>query len=171
MQFMRMRAMSMATGLWLLAACAPSVRADATADARRAIQAAYDKMDKAVARENLDGIFAFYSPDFQQTSEEGIKTRLPQLKRGFREFFAHNQCVNIKSTIYKFSLKNTTATVINHARNSWIFTNRRTKQRSNVVHNIVVKETWVKSGQIWLMKSRKSLSHKMTIDGKPIKSS
>ncbi len=171
MKLARLSVSSFATSLWLLTVCTPSVRADATADARRAIQTAYDKMDAAAARKDAKAMLAYYASDFQFISAKGRKRDLKFQQETLPRVLAAAQSMRGKTTVRKLTLKGREAKALVHSRGVMTFINRNTQQISTLIVESVSKEIWSKTGQRWLKKRVRNLSEKQTLDGRLVPTS
>src|SRR5437868_989172 len=74
-------------------------QADTVAQARKAIQAAYNQASAAIARKDVNASFAHYAPEFKNISKEGRVSTLQQAKAGATRAFAIAKSVQDKNTI------------------------------------------------------------------------
>src|SRR5258708_29881 len=95
------------------AAMAPAqpLLAESSADARKAIQAAYDKSNAAAAKKDIAGTLAHHVPDFTTTDEKGKTHTLAEMKGQLTQIFQIAKEVHASTTIQSFSLKGNSATV------------------------------------------------------------
>lgn len=156
--------------LCLLVLAAPMVRADAVSDARKAIQAAYNKMGDGFARKDASGAMASFSPDFVGTSKDGQKVTAAQLRQMLPNVFASVRSLKAATTIQKFALKGGTATVTARGRTEMSLVNPQTQQIVKVVGQEVSQDVWSKGAGGWRLKSSKTTSSSQTVNGKPVPS-
>ncbi|HZO87155.1 MAG TPA: nuclear transport factor 2 family protein [Chthonomonadaceae bacterium] len=161
------RPVPIAMTLYAALALAPLATADATADARKAIQTAYNQANAAMARKDVNGGLAHFAPDFEAVTRNGKKIMLPQIRQQLQQI-TMMQSIRAKSTIQKFRLKGNQAvvTVKEHADLTGV--NPQNKQKLTMSIDSVSEDTWVKSGKGWLQKRSKSLRETAKINGKPI---
>jgi hypothetical protein len=153
--------------IYALVVFLPGVRADAAADARKAIQAATDREDAAVQKKDLQHAFAACAPDFRASDGQGHTSNVAQLKEQMQVVFGRAQTIKVKNTLQKITLKGDQATVTMAGRTDLIMPSPKGKPFIGVVSNLV-EEIWVKSGTTWLRKSARLLTQKLTRDGKPV---
>lgn len=153
--------------LWTLAV-APAL-ADANTDAKKALQALYDKTDAATAKKDIKGLTAYLAPDFQVLSDKGGKAmNLEQAKSQMGMVFKQVQSFKAKSVVQKVTLKGSTATVTVKQNVTAAIMNPQTGKPSKLLMDVVAEDIWVKSGAGWKEKSSKSISTKQSLDGKSI---
>ena len=101
-----------------LALCgAIALHADPAADARRAIQSAYNASGAAAARKDAAGTLAHFTPDAVAVDTKGHTTPMAQQQQTVTRLFAAAQSVTARTTIQKFTLNHpgqATATVHEH---------------------------------------------------------
>lgn len=152
----------------LLSAGPATVRADATSDARRALQALYDNTNTAAAKKNLNGVLAYMTPDFVATDRKGNKRTAAQLRSELMQIFPLLQSWRGTSRIQRITLKGgALATVVVKENARMVMTNPLTKQTSVVDSTGTSRDIWVKQGGGWRMKQSQTLSNKATLNGKP----
>ena len=161
------RLMPVLLAVYTLLVFAPGVRADAVADAQKAIQAATDREDAAVQKKDLQHAFSACTSDFRASDGKGNSSDIAQLKEQLAVVFGSAEKIKVKNTIQKLALKGDQATVTVAGRTDLTFPSPKGKPSLGVV-TTQVEETWVKSGTAWLRKSAKLLTQKLTRDGKPV---
>jgi hypothetical protein len=163
------RRLALPAAIFALACAAPAVHADATSEARKAIAAAYAKMDKAAESKNAAGILALHSPDFSQTSKSGQKRTYAELKQMVPQMMKVAKTVKTKTVIEKFALKGNSAIVNNKDHTEILFVNpRNAEQTMKVVVDSTNEDTWTKSSKGWLKKHSKNLTSNQTMNGQPM---
>jgi ketosteroid isomerase-like protein len=95
-----------------LVALAPlTAFADKTSDAKKAIQALYDKEVAAVKKKSVEGIFASNSPDFVYYSKGGQKVDAKALRAAMTQAMTMASSISAKMKIVKFTLNGDQAVV------------------------------------------------------------
>jgi len=155
--------------LLISAASMPSMAvADATSDAKKAIQAAYDKADAAGARKDLEGSTVYYTPDFVYTGEDGKSFQLAFIKAQMKRYFQAAKSVQSKSTITGLKLKGNSATVTVHEVGHFVLANpQKPDQTRKLDVEANAEDLWVKTAKGWQVKKSKAISTKQWVDGKP----
>lgn len=151
-----------------LLACTVAASADKTADAKKAIQAAYNAENAAAARKDLKGIFASYAPDYVEVSQTGRTTTLTEEKTKARQALSLVKSAKANSVIQKIKLKGKQAVVSVKEHNELVVDNPRTGQPAKMVIDSVSEDTWTKSGKSRLKKRSKTISEKATANGEPL---
>ncbi len=156
-----------AAGLLLLGGVVPSARADATSDARRALQTLYDKTNAAAARKDANGVLAYMTPDFVATGVKGEKRTVADLRAQLTQIFPLLQSWRGGSRIQQVTLKGGAATVVVKENVRMVLVNPQTKQKAVLDSMGTSRDVWVKSGGGWRMKQSRNLSSKALLNGKP----
>src|SRR5262245_27892941 len=91
--------------LCILIGLAAPIRADATADARKAIQAAYTSMDAAIGRKDANAVLANYAPTYVHIGKGGKKQNLDYYRRLLPQMLTLAQTIKSKSIVQKIALK------------------------------------------------------------------
>jgi ketosteroid isomerase-like protein len=146
-----------------------SVYADATADARKAIEAQYAKIGAALAKKDIDGVAKFCAPDWKNKAANGKTMTLEEwktaLKVGIQQFGTVKFSVKVKTV----KLKGNMATVTNDQ----TFEATVADSTDNKTHTFKQVENCndvlVKTPKGWLMKASETVSVKEYRDGKPTK--
>lgn len=153
----------------LLPLSSTATLADATSDAKKAIQGIYDKVDAAAGKKDVKGVTSHLTSDYQSLSAKGVKLGdAAQLKTQVEMVFKQVQSIKAKSQIQKFALKGSTATVTVKQNGTIVVMNPQTRKPSVVAVESVSEDIWVKSSGSWKEKSSKNTSSKQSMDGKPI---
>jgi ketosteroid isomerase-like protein len=163
------RTLRTATVLFAVTILAPVAHADPTADARKAMQTVYDKVAAAMAKKDMNGVMAYFTPDFQQIGPDGRKATLAEMKQMIQMQMQMMQNPKMKTTIQKFSLKGkeAKATVKQHFAASIV--NPQTSKVIKVASDETSDDTWVKTARGWQLRKSVTLTSRQTADGKPIK--
>jgi ketosteroid isomerase-like protein len=151
-----------------LVASGEFVRADATSDARKAIQAAYDRSDAAAVRKDLAGVLASHAPDYTWTDKHGKKHALAELKAQMTQVFQLAKEIRGKTIVKSLSLKGNSATVIAEETGSMNLVNpQKRDQEIKVEVEAKSEDVWTKTPKGWKVKSSKEISSKQLVNGKP----
>jgi hypothetical protein len=147
---------------------AQTARADATSDARKAIQAAYDKSNAAAAKKDLAGVLASHASDFTYTDKSGKKQDLSAMKTQMGQVFQASKEISGKSVIQSISLKGGSATVTVDETGSMVLVNpQNPDQTVKLEVEAKSEDLWAKTGKGWRIKSSREISSKQLINGKP----
>ncbi len=148
---------------------APSAGADTAAQARKAIQTAYDREDAAAAHRNINGILSNYAPDYQDREPNGLKVGLADVRQSLVVMFQNARAVTAKTTIQNFTLQGSKAIVTTK---EYAMLTVASKAEHGQLHKIVLnstdEDTWAKRGNRWLKVSTRTLRQSEMIDGKPL---
>lgn len=158
------------TAFVLASACLALVHgamADATADAKKAIQAAYNAGNAATGKKDMNKMFANDSPDFVAV-RNGQTITLAQAKAAVKQFFPAVKSIKDVSVVQKIKLKGNEATVTVKEHGDMVMANPQTKKTMKISVDSVSEDVWTKSGGAWLRKRSKSISEHVTSDGKPV---
>lgn len=145
------------------------VRADAAADARKTIQAAYDKENAAAAKKDLEGAFASVAPDFMAGDQQGHQASLRDLKPQMQTVFQNSTTLKATTVITKFVFKGNQATVTTKNRTLMNLKAPKGGKPSKATVDSVEEDLWVKNGSRWVRRVATFLSQTMTKNGKPFK--
>ena len=155
-------------GLTLLTS---ALRADPAADARRAIQAAYNTSNAAAARKDAAGTLAHFTPDAVAVDTHGQATPIAQHQEMATHLFAAARTVTARTVIQKFALARpgqATATVHEHV--VLTLMNPQTQQPAQLVVDDTARDLWVKTAQGWRQKRSQDLTYTSTLNGQPLPS-
>lgn len=162
---MRFR-LGLAAATLLLAA--QVVHADATSDARKQIQGQYDKMLAALQKKDLDAFGAMCAPNcvfIDKQHPKGIA--LKEWKALGKQALGFMKTVKPTIQIHSFGLMGSSAVVDSTQTVTMTAVSPKDKSTHTFHSDQKVRDTWVKSGSAWLLKSSNTLSEKDTFDGKP----
>src|SRR5256885_12420964 len=93
----------------LYAASSSVARADATAEARRAIQSRYDRINATVLKRDIKGLKAFYTTDYVFVGQRGDKHGLSELQAGLERVLPRTTEVHGKTVVESIRLTGNTA--------------------------------------------------------------
>ena len=143
-------------------------KADSTADAKRAIQAQYDKSNAAAAKKDSKGVTSVFTKDRVSVTSKGVTTSIQDEKKQMEQVFSAAQSCVVTSTILSVSLTGSQAKVRVKEHGKIVLPNPKTMVNSNLVEDSIREDTWIKSGGAWLEKKSVEKSSKVTIDGKEV---
>ncbi len=143
------------------------VRADSSADARKAIQLQYDRSNAAITRRDSTGTFAIYSPSFVAVDKNGKKHTLANLKQQSQVVFTQARIITGTTKIQTITLKGNTALVRVAEHSKMVGTDPATKSDSTLVFDSTSNDSWISTGGKWLQINSKTLTSKETINGRP----
>jgi ketosteroid isomerase-like protein len=149
----------------VLASVSRACFADANADAKKAIQAAANKAMQYIVKEDFDSLTKMCTADCTFT-DSGQTMDVKQMVSMMKAEMAKCKDTKMASTILTCSVKGNIATCTTH---DIMSTSEQgpDKKWHKFMTDGTSKDTFTKSGNIWLMKSSITVSEKMTMDGKP----
>ncbi len=164
-----------AAALWIVPAFA--AHADATQDARKAIQQAYDLGNAAMVRKDKAGVLKYYAPNWTAAGANGQTMTLAQFKSNLDGLLTRMYNVKATSKITKIRLKGNQAEVtVNDYMQASVQASPRPQSGAGapgkptvmtVVLTDMGNDTWVKSGKGWLRLRSHVVSSHRTLNGKP----
>ena len=156
--FLRYPQISMALAIIVLAS--HGVRADKTQDARKAIQAAYDRNNAAMVRRDVSGVLATYAPGYTSIDQNGQETARSgeEERQHWVESLTPPSKVKSKTRIVDLKLQDGGAVVTTESHEDITYVSRKTKsvQRLNIIES--ARDFWVKSQNRWLWKRSRTLT-------------
>ena len=158
--------------LGLACACfAPMSRAhaDTAAQARKIIQAAYDKENGAVAKKDINGAFSTVAPDFMAGDTQGHQASLRDLKPQMQTVFQSSSTIKATTVITKFNFKGNQATVTVKNRTLMNLKAPKGGKPAKATVDSEEEDLWVKNGTRWERRIATVLSQTMTKNGKPFR--
>ena len=155
-------------GCLVVTAAAAPVLGDAAAEARKQIQAAYNREIAAAARKDASGVLANVTADYKSISANGQTVTADTLRQRLPIIFASAVSVKGTSTITKFALKGNQADVQVKEHGIIVLMNRQTKKRSKLEIHDLSRTLWVKTPSGWKKKLSRTISSKQSLDGKPL---
>lgn len=163
------RTLPIALALYAATILAPgAARADATSAARKAIQTLYNKQNAAAAKKDVEGTLANRTSDFEAIAVNGQKLTLEQVRQNVESLLAMAKSIKATTVIKSFQLKGNNATVKTQEHAAFVVTNPQTHKPAKVVIEATSQDTWIKSGKGWQIKRTKSLTEKMSVNGKAV---
>ena len=156
--------------LFLLSTLLGSVNAHAAqavtmAEAKSAIQAAYDKEYLAAARRDLPGTSAHYAPNFVSLLINAPVQNREQVRAGIASMFSRQQSFQAKTVIRRISLRRNVATVIVVEHAKAIVLDPVTFQPNTLVQDDTSQDIWVQTGRNWQETRSRELTVKSTLNG------
>ena len=150
----------------LLSLAVVSSAADTAAEARKQIQASYNRENAAAVRKDTSGVVANMTSDYTSTDLRGQKVTVEQIRQALPSMFASAVSIKARSKITGLTLKGTQADVVVNEHAEIVLVNPRTRKRSKLVVDEVYQTLWVKADGAWKKKRSKTLSSKQLLDGK-----
>jgi hypothetical protein len=158
----------------LLSVPALAASVDATQDAKKAIQQAYDLGNAAMVRRDSAGTLKYYAPHWTSVGANGQIMTLAQFKSTLDNMLTKAHNVKATSQITKIRLRGNEAdvTVNDYMQASLVRPPGSPSAGSapsvlTVVLTDTGNETWVKSGKGWLRLRSHIISGHRTLNGKP----
>ena len=166
---MRTRILSLvALSLCLMGTGLRPATADATSDARKAIEDTLTKMTAAVNKRDVKGYAQYLTEDFVNISKSGPRKTKQQEVAQMSSVFQQSKSVKYAAKVQKFALQNGTGVATVGISVAIGLPNPQTKKDVKMTGEAVEEFTWVKSGSGWKLKQEKEKSSKMMLDGKPL---
>jgi uncharacterized protein (TIGR02246 family) len=147
----------------------PAARAaDATADAKKAIQAAYNKMNAALERKDVNGAFSVLTPDAEQITLQGQRLSAAQMRQQMTQGLAQARSIRSRTTVQKVTLKGNQALAVVRSQVSFVVTDPQSGRDAKIAADEVSDDTWIKTAQGWRAKRSKTTRQKQTVNGQPV---
>lgn len=143
-----------------------ALRADATADARRAIQAVYAQMNAALARKDLAASFRHLTDDHVSIDEHGNRKSAEDLRRELQQLLPVVRSYQGRSVIQKITVQGNRATVVVQESGRMVVRDPSTDRQAIMAGNNTSRELWVKQKGRWMLKTSNLLKRTMTVNGK-----
>jgi ketosteroid isomerase-like protein len=142
--------------------------ADAASDARKAIQANYNKLNAALAQRNLGVYRRFYTKDAWTSDPEGERLLKKKESMLLSVLMLSKYSVKITTQITKFALQKDKAIVT--VRENMTLAGQREQDGEKVdMKGIWVKQhTWLRSGGGWKIGAVKRISAQVLNNGQPL---
>ena len=137
--------------------------ADATGDARVAIQKLYDASSTACAKKNIDGIFAACLSDYYTVDSRGRKTILNELKSESKNTVLMASSIVTSTKINSFSLKQGDALSNVTEINAIAVPSYQPRMFIKIKTTIVHEDTWKKTPKGWKLKMTRIISQKRDV--------
>lgn len=139
-----------------------AAKADSPAEARKAIQAAYNNIEIAHAHKNVQAELRYCAPEYQMVATKRgriAKIDLAFIRRILPKQHAKEHSYKGRTTIQKFTLHGARAMVRIQAQGETVFMNPQTKKLSKSPFSVVADDTWVKKGHRWLRTYSRIISY------------
>lgn len=141
--------------------------ADATADARNAIQAVYDRQDAAARHNDVQGMMDALTNDFNATGMNGITITRLESRRMMMAVFPALRKISSHTAIQWIDTRNKEATVITRSRTVTV-ADGSVAEELPVQADTVARALWVKTNAGWKIRRQHILSSIATVNGKPV---
>jgi ketosteroid isomerase-like protein len=145
-----------------------AVQADKTADAKKVIQAIYDREVVAFKKKDMNGMLAANTPDYVYFRKNGQKTDIQDLKNSMSQVLAMGSNLKSSQKIVKFTLKGNKALAVTQGHLEMTITNPQNKQSARVVSDDTTEDIWQKIEGKWRRKQTRILKSAGTVNGKPV---
>lgn len=146
----------------------PCAHADAKTDAHKAIQALYDKQNRAFARKDAEGVTADLANDFSATSIKGSTLGRDYVRGSVAGLLANAKSAFSRTTIQRFRLDKTRATATVRTHCAIDGTAPSSNKVSQFVDDRTHRDIWIKTGSGWKIRRLRVLWSLTTFNGKPI---
>ena len=148
----------------------------ATQQARKAIQATYNRVNAALAKKDLSVARATRTPDYVLITDKGQKRTAAQLRAQEQGILSLAQSITAKSDIQKITLNGNTATVLVNENGALVvqmpqqnYGGKPSPGQKNVIRvRHQAQDSWVKLNGRWRIKRSRYLTSRVTVNGKPI---
>ena len=147
---------------------APPAAGASAPTSRRAIQSAYNAMNAALAKKNLNGVWAHRTKDYVQITATGKKILAPQLRPQEQAIVTAAQSITAQTAIRSFAQKGDTATVSVSERGTLVMNNTPARRKPKVIVTQTSRDEWVRQNGRWRIKHSTILTHRATVDGKVV---
>ncbi len=137
--------------------------ADATSDARVAIQKLYDASTTACTKKNIDGIFASCVPTYYTVDSRGKKTILTELKSESKNTVSMASTILISIKINSFSLKHDNALSNVIETNQITVPSYQPRMFIKIKTTIIHEDSWKKTPKGWKMTMSRIISQKRDV--------
>lgn len=121
-----------------------------TEEARRAIQAAYDTMDTAIEREDVDACFTRVTDDYVFITKFGERKSLRQLRQEDKDWFAEAHSFTASTVIEDVTLEGGNVAQVT-AKSVWSFVAHNTPTERVRAENVCT-DTWIRQNGHWMLK-------------------
>ena len=152
----------------VLLALSVRARSDAASDAKKWIQAAYNRENAAAIRRDVDGVLADTAPDYVSVSPRGGSTPLRLIKPRLRPLLEAMRVKRATTRVTKVVLKGPEAHVATTEHVVAVLANPETQRPANLVIDSTTESVWVRGGKGWLKKRSRSHDVRRSMDGKPL---
>ena len=142
----------------LVMALAATAWADPVAEARRAIQAEYDRSNQAYVKKDLDKSMAIHAPEFYSIAVGGERITRQELLSGRKRKFQHCSKLSASSKITSLQVNGNRAVVQVEEKWGWLGPGLWPGSKKPYKSEDTAQDTWVKTAQGWKMTSSTNLT-------------
>lgn len=134
----------------------------ATAEAKKGIQAAYDKMNEAMRLQDAEATAAFYDDALITTLPDGKTFNKQQTLSMAKQLMQGADSISISGSMKSFKLlkKDEEAVTVYKVFSKIEMPHPQTQQRATLFVETTSEDTWIKKGKDWLMKRSRGLAGK-----------
>ncbi len=164
MRVLTLSVLAMANAMFL--GIQPSAHSGTATDARRLIQSAYDRMDAAAARKDINGVVAYNAPGYVMVGAHVHSGTLEQV-RTTTFIFKTAGSLHGHSMVQSLSLSGDRATVVVKRLEEFtmIAVDPDSGRRDHFAYDILSRETWLRGRSGWLRTTAERLSEKIKVNG------
>ena len=129
-----------------------TAKADATSDARKAIQAAYDRREAAYKRKDLRAYMSTFTPNYRVLSKSGTVYDIAFVRQQFERAVARNsdiQSLQIGMNILKITLKGKEADVTLKVHQAMRGKYRLSQSPYQATEDSLFEAIWIKTPRGW----------------------
>ncbi len=142
-----------------------------TAQARREVQAAYDRQSAALLRKDVNGFLALCTRDYQDTKVDGHVYTADHIRQVLPAQIAHYpKQFTLKAAIKTFRLSGSRAEVTANRHLELMRTDSLRHTQVPWSSDTVTEDAWVKSGSSWLLQNSKETRFNKKTPPAPVKS-
>jgi ketosteroid isomerase-like protein len=153
----------------LLVVVSLGAKADATADARKSIQALYDRESASAEKKDAAGTVGQITPDYVGIGKGGSRSDAAQLRKDVQMLLTMFKTLKVNQNVQSLALKGNQAVVTMKAHIVGIMVDPSSRKTHQMVMDSVSEDTWVRSGaKGWLLHLSKTISERALADGKPL---
>ena len=133
-------------------------------DARKEIQARYDSWSKAYMANDVDGLLGTLAADYTLTTADRVVIKRSEYEATLRlRKAANSDSKKYATKILKFKLSGDTAEVESRESMTSEDTDPKTGKRESVIHEHDYEDTWIRSGEKWLLSRTITLKERTRI--------
>ena len=157
-----------ASTLVMLSVSSVATFADATGDARKAIETALHKTEIAATKKDANGMMATYSNDYTFVTKKGQTLTIQMMRGNVAQLVKGAKSLKLKVSIQKFTLSNNYVTSILREDAIAILPNQKTKHDSTLKLSAVSEDIWTKTNGLWHRKRGTQISSSALLDGQKL---
>jgi hypothetical protein len=144
----------------------PAARADASADARKAIQAQYDKANAAISKRDEVNMFTIYTPGFICEDIKGKKRTLADLRQQTQMVITQARTISGTTKIISIILKGNNAMVRIAEHSKLVGTDPLTRTDSIILIDSTSDDVWALAKGNWMLTKSKTRAQKSSLNGR-----